>query len=308
MARLTLSRESSSSTNRSPFASRSSAPWPRSASESSGRGMAGWWRAVGWNCSNSTSATATPARSAIATPSPVASFGLVVTAKSWPYPPVASRTWAARTSTRRPVWSAATHASAAAPLHDQVERERALVDDTDRTRAPRRRGCARSRPPSPHRPRGRCGAASALPRGRASSWPSGSRSKAAPRAISSCDRALVPRRRARARRPRRRARRRPPTCRPGAGRWSPGRHRGPRPRRPGPSGWWPAGARPCVSTPTRMPCSSAARTAADSPATPEPRTSRSRSGTAKVYLVPATRRQLVLLGATVRPSDARLPP
>ena len=37
-----------------------------------------------------------------------------------------------------------------------------------------------------------------------------------------------------------------------------------------------------VSTPTRMPWISAARTAADSPATPEPSTSRSRSATEKV--------------------------
>ena len=37
---------------------------------------------------------------------------------------------------------------------------------------------------------------------------------------------------------------------------------------------------PLVSTPTRMPCVSAARTAADSPATPLPRTSRSRSSSA----------------------------
>ena len=44
--------------------------------------------------------TATPARSAMAMPSPVASAGLVVTAKSWPAPPVASTTWSARTATR----------------------------------------------------------------------------------------------------------------------------------------------------------------------------------------------------------------
>ena len=64
-----------------------------------GRGMAGWCSAVGWNCTNSTSAVGTPARSAMATPSPVDSGGLVVTEKSWPAPPVASTTWSARTST-----------------------------------------------------------------------------------------------------------------------------------------------------------------------------------------------------------------
>ena len=56
MARLTTSRGASSSTKRSPSRSRSSAPSPRSASDSSGRGMAGWCSAVGWNCTNSTSA------------------------------------------------------------------------------------------------------------------------------------------------------------------------------------------------------------------------------------------------------------
>ena len=64
--------------------------------------MAGWWRAVGWNCMNSTSATGTPARRAMATPSAVASAGLVVTAKSCPAPPVARTVWVARTSTTLP--------------------------------------------------------------------------------------------------------------------------------------------------------------------------------------------------------------
>ena len=44
--------------------------------------MAGWCSAVGWNWTNSTSAVATPARRAMATPSPVDSAGLVVTEKS----------------------------------------------------------------------------------------------------------------------------------------------------------------------------------------------------------------------------------
>ena len=102
MARLTTSRGASSSMKRSPDPSRRMAPWPRKASESSGRGMAGWCRAVGWNCTNSTSATGTPARSAMANPSPVDSCGLVVTAKSCPAPPVACTTWVARTSTTAP--------------------------------------------------------------------------------------------------------------------------------------------------------------------------------------------------------------
>ena len=85
--------------------------------------MAGWWSAVGWNCMNSTSATATPARSAMARPSAVASAGLVVTANSWPAPPVASTVWVARTSTSRPAGAEGPHPPAPSPLDQQVEGE-----------------------------------------------------------------------------------------------------------------------------------------------------------------------------------------
>ena len=92
--------------------------------------MAGWCSAVGWNCTNSTSAVGTPARSAMATPSPVDSAGLVVTEKSWPAPPVASTTWSARTSTGPAVAAASgrqgQHARAAAALDQEVEREPSL--------------------------------------------------------------------------------------------------------------------------------------------------------------------------------------
>src|SRR5262245_53334101 len=47
---------------------------------------------------NSTSATATPARRAMAMPSPVERAGFVVTAKHCPAPPVATTVWRARTS------------------------------------------------------------------------------------------------------------------------------------------------------------------------------------------------------------------
>ena len=62
--------------NRSPRALRSTAPSPRTASET--RNDPGIASAVGWNCTNSRSATAAPARHAAATPSPVATAGLVV--------------------------------------------------------------------------------------------------------------------------------------------------------------------------------------------------------------------------------------
>ncbi len=80
------------SITRSPAPSKSTAPSPRTASLTS----ACWPTAsgpvhstVGWNCTNSTSLTASPARNAIATPSPVTAGGFEVEAKTWPQPPVA---------------------------------------------------------------------------------------------------------------------------------------------------------------------------------------------------------------------------
>ncbi|MNT40954.1 hypothetical protein D3C72_1772980 [compost metagenome] len=54
------------------------APSPRTASEIKKVGLPGRYRAVGWNWMNSTSRIAAPARWAMATPSPVATAGLVV--------------------------------------------------------------------------------------------------------------------------------------------------------------------------------------------------------------------------------------
>ena len=67
--------------NRTPAASTSKAPSPRTASE-----ISGCWplapspsqSTVGWNWTNSRSVTTAPARSAAATPSPVDDGGLVV--------------------------------------------------------------------------------------------------------------------------------------------------------------------------------------------------------------------------------------
>ena len=188
MARATTSRGCSSSTNRLPSRSLMSAPCPRSASDSNGRGMRGLSSAVGWNCMNSMSAQATPARSAIARPSPVDWTGLVVAANSWPAPPVASSTWrdadlldgrrrAPRPRRRRivrprPAGRARTTAPSRRP----------------RSLGPRRPAPARSRRPSPRRRRGRCGAWEWPPSRASCSWPSRSRSNIAPMAISSLTR------------------------------------------------------------------------------------------------------------------------
>ena len=70
IARATTSRGASSSVKRSPCSSSSSAPSPRSASRE--QEADGPTSAVGWNCTNSRSATAAPARYASAIPSPTA--------------------------------------------------------------------------------------------------------------------------------------------------------------------------------------------------------------------------------------------
>ena len=108
MARATTSRGASSASgcsptmNRSPPASTSTAPAPRSASVSSGIGSRVERMAVGWNWTNSGSAMRAPARIAIARPSPVTSDGLVVWAYSPPMPPVASTTAGARIGSSSP--------------------------------------------------------------------------------------------------------------------------------------------------------------------------------------------------------------
>ena len=74
------------------------------------------------------SATGTPARSAMATPSPVDWGGLVVTENSWPAPPVARRVWAARSSTTLPVGVQGGDAPAPSVFDDQVEGEPSFPD------------------------------------------------------------------------------------------------------------------------------------------------------------------------------------
>ena len=135
---------------------------------------------------NSMSATATPARSAMAMPSPVASAGLVVTANSWPAPPVASSVWAARTVVAAARRVEGDHAPAPAVLDQEVEGEPALDAPTPRWRAPRRRAPARSRRRWPRRRRGRPGRTRvAALAGEQARSPPASRSNTAPRAMRS---------------------------------------------------------------------------------------------------------------------------
>ena len=99
MPRATTSRGASSPSGctsnmkRRPASSSSTAPSPRTASETSG--LPSTASAVGWNWVNSTSASAAPARNAAATPSPVVTLGLVVCRYSCPAPPLASTTMSA---------------------------------------------------------------------------------------------------------------------------------------------------------------------------------------------------------------------
>ena len=150
--------------------------------------MAGWCRAVGWNCMNSTSATATPARRAMASPSPVASAGLVVTAKSCPLRRWRARCGSARTSTTRPSALEGTHPPAPAALHHQVQGEPLLHHGRGRWPGWRRPGPARPRRRWPRRRRGPPVPWSGHLRGPVPG-PPGCRSNTAPMAISSWTRA-----------------------------------------------------------------------------------------------------------------------
>ena len=83
------------------------APSPRTASLTSGCwpvASAPSQSTVGWNCTNSRSATAAPARSASAMPSPVATDGLVERLNTWPSPPVARTTAGASTAPTPSRW------------------------------------------------------------------------------------------------------------------------------------------------------------------------------------------------------------
>ena len=96
-ARATTSRGSSSARpspamKRFPVSSISTAPSPRTASLISGMGYRPMSSAVGWNCTNSRSANAAPARAARISPCPVEPAGLVVCWNNPPTPPVAITT------------------------------------------------------------------------------------------------------------------------------------------------------------------------------------------------------------------------
>ena len=245
MARLTTSRGASSSTKRSPSRSRRRAPWPRSASERSGRGMAGWCNAVGWNCTNSTSAVATPPRSAMATPSPVDSAGLVVTENSWPAPPVASTTCAARTSTGPS--PAPAGGSAVTPTQRPPSTRRSSANQPSSTALAERKVASTSA-------RSTSAPVAAPPacttRGR--EWPPSREREGAGRFAvefdTERDELMDPARSLVDQDPHRLLVAQPgagrAACRPGAGRSSPRRRRAPRRRHPGPSGWPTVTARP----------------------------------------------------------------
>mmetsp|Transcript_8993 Transcript_8993/g.31321 ORF Transcript_8993/g.31321 Transcript_8993/m.31321 type:complete len:247 (-) Transcript_8993:422-1162(-) len=95
---------------RSPCALSSTAPWPRTASEtrnelccSGSRASGSSYSDVGWNWTNSMLESVAPARNAMARPSPVATPGLVVEGYTCPAPPDASMVAAATKRRRTPV-------------------------------------------------------------------------------------------------------------------------------------------------------------------------------------------------------------
>ena len=146
---------------------------------------------VGWNCTNSTSVTTAPARSASATPSPVETDGLVVDEKTWPSPPVASTTARARiapTPSSLPSPSTCRVMPQARPSGRRRSRSSTRACSTSRIHGSRRTAACRARctsapvasPPACTIRSARC------PPSRVSiSEPSGLRSNSAPIRISS---------------------------------------------------------------------------------------------------------------------------
>ena len=116
--------------NASPAAFSRRAPSPRSASDSRKRGRPGTSRTVGWNWTNSRSATSAPASNAMAMPSPVVTVGLVVWANTCPAPPVASNVDAGPHDVPRVVCVTIRGPDAAPALAQQFGDDR-VVDDRD---------------------------------------------------------------------------------------------------------------------------------------------------------------------------------
>ena len=184
----------------------------------------------------------TPARSAMAMPSPVASSGLVVTANSWPAPPVASSTWRGphldaaplgagdRTPTQRPsstIRSSAKVFSSTGPRWRGTASTRARSISAPVAAPPAWTTRARRWPPSRA----------------SSSWPCSSRSNIAPRAISSLTRpgpSSTSTRTASTSHS-------PAPAASVSARWrsvESGSSPSTAATRPGPTGWWPGAARP----------------------------------------------------------------
>ena len=187
IARATTSRGARSASgctpamNATPSSSRRTAPSPRNASESSGRGIDGWCSAVGWNCTNSRSAHATPAFSASAMPSPVESVGIGRDREALAGAAGREHDVDGAHELDLAVGPQREHAGAAVALDEQLDREPALADLDRRCARPRRRARARSRRRSRRRPRARRGRASGRLRGRAAA-----RSPSGPGSVSNC--------------------------------------------------------------------------------------------------------------------------
>ena len=129
ISRATTSRGASSSVKRLPCSSSSSAPSPRRASESSSDESTS---VVGWNWTNSRSASAAPARYAAAIPSPTAPAGFVVRSQRAAAPPVERRV--ARAVTARRSVTTPTQRSSSRQIESMRSPSATVI-----------RGCARTR-------------------------------------------------------------------------------------------------------------------------------------------------------------------
>ncbi len=117
--------------NASPRALTSRAPSPRSASEMRNRGAPARFSAVGWNCTNSRSATRAPASNPSAMPSPVATAGVGGLAEHLAGTAGGQQCGAGAHLMAAPVGVEVAHAAREAGIDDDLGDER-VIDGVDR--------------------------------------------------------------------------------------------------------------------------------------------------------------------------------
>ncbi len=248
---------------------------PAALRRSSGRGMAAWWSAVGWNCTNSTSVTGTAGAKRHGYPVAGCLGGIGRDRVHLAGATAGEKDVGGLDPQQIARGVERDDARAAPAVADEIEGEPVLEDRPRRCRAPLRQGPAPPRRPWRCRLReARAPWSARLPCAR-DSLPPGTRSKTAPRAMSSCTRSEPSSTSTRTAA----SSQRPAPARRVSARW-----RSVESSSPGSTAAIPPWAQrvvdcsssPLVMTPTRVPPRSASRTAAERPATPLPTTRTSR--------------------------------